>query len=188
MNKRAALIALGVAALLLALLVTARRYGLTVIPGEVSLAPQSEETVTLPEIKSPVLPTYKNPIALWRQSTGLMCACDRAPYTAPILVMDIDIPLAPTPGYVYHPPSTQAIAATPSGSYHDFVISNSFTFWSGPPTNVWYASDGRIFLKSGRSNSLATIGTDEYTTDAQGNIHYGPYTYRWTSPHADGSL
>lgn len=112
------------------------------------------------------------------ETTGLMCDCDGAPYTAPIIVNQVAFPLPPIPRFIYRPPNAVPNAAPElvQLSYIPFDLTNDFMFWHWGYVRAYRGSDGRIFLREGKSPSLDVIGADEYTMK-NGKIYYGPNVY-----------
>lgn len=166
-----------------------RLMAVVVKSGGIDFLPSSVETVELPSVEVPRIPGFKPGPALWTQTTGLMCACDDKIYSAPVVVQEITIPAPPVPRFVYQPEPVQEIAQQPPMTYTTFGMDSSFAIWGDrSPEQVYRGSDGRIFLRPkydiwGKpqpnvSNNPLFIGTDEYSMDADGTIHYGPYTYK----------
>jgi hypothetical protein len=157
------------------------------------------ETVHLPTIKAPVLPAYKKGPQFWQQTTGLMCACDIAPYSSPIVIREINIPAPPTPRFTFPlAPIPQQAVYSPPMTYADFGMNESFILWGNRPyEKTWAGSDGRIFLRPkgvenrlnfdaggpeggepNTSDSPNWIGTDEYYFEGK-TLVYGPYRYEF---------
>lgn len=180
---------LAIAALILWLLWRAGRFILLGEGGGFNVLPSDEQVNELPPLKIPALPPFKS--GMMRQSTGLMCHCNAAPYTSPIVVREIAIPRPPVPRYVYQPEPIQLLAQE-IRTYSDFGMNDQFAQWGNRGyEQVWRGSDGRIFLRPkvnpltlgpmpNTSNSAMFIGTDEYYMDG-GDIVYGPYRYRYRS-------
>lgn len=136
-----------------------------------------EETRQLPGIVMPDIGEFRPGPELWTQTTGLICACNDAPFQSPVLVREIEIPQAPYPRYVTIPPTIQQQAAEPPRSYWNFGMNSNYDYWGDrPPATVFQASDGRMFLETGKSWNNFFIGRDEYEM-RNGVIYYGPYTY-----------
>ena len=190
MDRRAAAFAI-VAILLILFLGRNRILDIVTRSGGFDFVAGGDEVVSLPPVVVPSLPGYRTPSAAWKQSTGLMCACDREPYTSPIIVREMSIPTPPLPRYVNVPAPTQQRAAEPPRSYASFGMTPDFQIWQGRPyEQVWRGSDGRMFLQPKRgiwgeakpnpSWSNLFIGTDEYEM-RDGVIYYGPYQYHLQS-------
>lgn len=183
LNKRAA-IAGGAALLMLLLYVYARKYGIRTVSGGYNLAPSLDETISEEPLKLPALPGFKPSFPFFTQTTGLMCECDDAPYTAPVVVREIDIPAPPVPRYNYIPQSTQQMAIEPPGTYQSFGLNSNLVLWGNRPYESGFlASDGRLFLTPKPDGSVNKswsgnfIGTDEYYMVGT-DIIYGPYRYK----------
>lgn len=162
----------------------ARKIGIRAVSGGYNLQQSRDVVISEEPLKLPALPGFKPTFPFFVQTTGLMCECDLAPYTAPVVVREIKIPAPPIPHYVYQPLSTQQIAAKPPGTYAPFGLNSNLMLWGNRPyESGWIASDGRVFLKpkaDGSANhswSANFIGTDEYYMDGS-DIVYGPYRYR----------
>lgn len=189
MDKR---ISIGAFIVLLCLIYLGRNRLLDMVTraGGFELLPGDTETVTLPAIKLPSLPTYKKDPSMWVQTTGLMCHCDSNEYVGPILINEYEVPQPPTPRYVYQQQAVSEIQAqeSPYLTYTTFGLDSTYAIWGGRPyEQVWRGSDGRVFLKPkpdamGRltqpniSTSQAFIGTNEYRLEGE-TIVYGPYRY-----------
>ena len=182
LNKRA-MIAGGAALILLLLFVYARKYGIRAVSGGYSVTPSKDVVISEEPLKLPALPGFKPTFPFFIQTTGLMCECNKAPYTAPVVVREIDIPKPPIPHYNYIPPSTQQQAAKPPGTYLPYGLNSNLMLWGDRPyQDGWLASDGRLFLRpkpDGSPNpswSANFIGTDECYMDGT-DIVYGPFRY-----------
>lgn len=183
LNKRAA-IAGGAALILLLLFFYARKYGIRAVSGGYSQQPSLDVVVSEEPLKLPALPGFKPTFPFFTQTTGLMCECNTAPYTAPVVVREFAIPAPPVPHFVYQPQSIQQQAAHPPGTYLHFGLNSNLMLWGNRPyQDGWLASDGRLFLTpkpDGSANpswSANFIGTDEYYMDGS-DIIYGPYRYK----------
>lgn len=161
----------------------ARKYGVRVVSGGYKLQPSLDEVISEEPLKLPALPGFKPSFPFFTQTTGLMCECNTAPYTAPVVVREIKIPKPPVPSYVYSPPSIQQSAAHPPGTYRSFGLNSNLMLWGNRAyERGWLASDGRLFLTpkaDGSANpswSSNFIGTDEYYMDGS-DIVYGPFRY-----------
>lgn len=183
LNKRAALFG-GAALIMLLLFFYARKYGIRAVSGGYTITPSKDVIISEQPIKLPALPGFKTSFPFFTQTTGLMCECDAAPYTAPVIVHDVSIPTPPIPHYVYQAPATQQIAMKPIGTYQSMGLSASLVMWGNRPyESGWLADDGRLFLKpkddgsANKSWSPNFIGTDEYYMDGT-DIVYGPYRYK----------
>lgn len=183
MLNRRAMIAGSAALILLLLFFYARKYGVRMVSGGYSVQPSKDVVISEEPLKLPALPGFKPSFPFYTQTTGLMCECDSAPFTAPVVVRELSIPTPPIPHYAYTPPTIQQMALQPARTYLPFGLNSNLVIWGDRPyQDGWFGSDGRLFLRpkpDGSANiswSGQLIGTDEYYMDGS-DIVYGPYRY-----------